>query len=117
MTFILDIPELNVIICEYISIECTDYLTFIGQLKKYDYLCIEYELESKIEICKVRYLKKVNNLDNLIKYTNLISLTFDYFFNQEIKQKVLPNSLRSLTFGFDFNKKIKKDTLPNSLQS
>ena len=84
MTFELDIDGLNILICEYIGIDCKEYLKFINKIEKYEYLYIEYTLESKIWINNIRYLREVTDLGNLIKYNNLLSLTFGKVFNQEI---------------------------------
>src|SRR5271155_1855093 len=114
MTFELDIDGLNILICEYIGIDCKEYLKFINKIEKYEYLYIEYTVESKIWINNIRYLREVTNLGNLIKYNNLLSLTFGRYYNQEIKQNVLPNSLQYLTFGSHYNQEIKRNVLPNS---
>ena len=37
-------------------------------------------------------------------------------FNQEIKKKVLPISLRTITFGWDFNQEIKENVFPCSIK-
>ena len=97
MTFELDIDGLNILICEYIGIDCKEYLKFINKIEKYEYLYIEYTVESKIWINNIRYLREVTNLGNLIKYNNLLFLTFGKFFNQEIEQNIFPNSLQQIT--------------------
>ena len=47
---------------------------------------------------------------------SLLHLTFSHYFNQEIKENILPQSLLYLTFGNYFNQKIKENVLPQSLQ-
>jgi hypothetical protein len=44
------------------------------------------------------------------------TITFRYYFNQEIKENVLPNSLHTITFDLYFNQVIKENVLPKSIK-
>ena len=48
---------------------------------------------------------------------NLISLTFEWQFNQKINVNTFPENLTILTFGYYFNQKIDSEMLPSNLQN
>jgi hypothetical protein len=47
---------------------------------------------------------------------SLKKIRFGFYFNQEIKENVLPKSLHELILGFNFNQEIKENVLPDSLK-
>ncbi len=47
---------------------------------------------------------------------NLHTLTFDGYFNQEIKENLLPGNLHTLAFGWEFNQEIKENLLSESIK-
>jgi len=46
----------------------------------------------------------LEQLEELKQYNKILSINFNYKFNQEIKENVLPQSLTRLTFGIVLTK-------------
>lgn len=88
---------------------------------KFDTTPFDYQVAlgySDVDKVKIRYLKNCTSLVELNKFTELISLSFDESFSEEIKQGDLPESLRSITFGEFFSNggmPIKKGDLPSKV--
>lgn len=63
----------------------------------------------------VKILHGINFVHNLQYFKNVVKLTFDKSFNQEIGNLILPPSLKILEFGHNFNKSVRNLKLPESL--
>jgi hypothetical protein len=98
-----------ILIREYIltKTECIAYLEIIDcNVTQYQCVYNEYSFDPNA-LNKKKTRQLINVIDsNLIYYTNLLKITFDYKFNQSLYE--LPITLRYLTFGIYYNHKLPK---------
>ena len=81
--------------CIYSFRRCNNYLNII--------IGPSYFKDIKINAEKIDIKYKFGN------FVNKYNLTFSDYFNQEIKENVLPQSLLHLTFSYEFNQEIKEN--------
>ena len=77
----------------------------------------KYKYDKNILETNITKVDNVMDLNNLNIFENLKTLTFCWYYNQEVAVNVLPNSLLTLIFGARYNQAIGVNMLPNSLQT
>ena len=63
--------------------------------------------------CKVFGLKDDKKMNNNFIFNNIVHLTLDNKFNEELKENTLPKRITHLTFGHFFNQEIKENVYNN----
>lgn len=118
------------IIGEYLDDnDCKTYLKSMDTLDKFGYLCMEYKndnelinvprntnIKSKQKIYKrqIKYLSNKLNNDDIHEYTNLETLRFDNYYNDELLPGTLCNGLNKLMFGICFDQILYPGVIPKS---
>lgn len=103
-------------ICKFLEKkDVISFLTFFDCLRKYEYIYTEYFKDEKEPLNKkiIRHLN-IHDTLNMHIYSGLLTIKFDDFFNEQIYENTLPNTIENIYFGYNFNQRL--HPFPSSLR-